>query len=190
MQQDEERELIRRIVKGEHALYALLAQRHQQAVYRLVSRIVRRAEDAEELTQDVFVKAFVSLHRFSGRSSFATWLHRIAYNTAISQTRRHQARTAEIDPARLAALSDDTAEAIETWSEQQELVDALTRTLERLEAQERALVSLFYHDAHSIRECATITDQTEANVKVRLHRIRKKLYLLVNAQLHGTATEK
>ena len=90
MQQQEEQELIRRIVNGETDLYAILARQYGRVVYTLVSRIVGCAEDAEELAQDVFLKAFRNLHRFNGRSSFPTWLFRIAYNTAVSETRRRK----------------------------------------------------------------------------------------------------
>ena len=94
MQQQEELELIRRIVNGETDLYAILARRYGRVVYTLVSRIVGCAEDAEELAQDVFLKAFRNLHRFNGRSSFPTWLFRIAYNTAVSETRRRKRESA------------------------------------------------------------------------------------------------
>ena len=97
MQQQEELELIRRIVNGETDLYAILARRYGRVVYTLVSRIVGCAEDAEELAQDVFLKAFRNLHRFNGRSSFPTWLFRIAYNTAVSETRRRKREWACID---------------------------------------------------------------------------------------------
>ena len=105
MQQQEELELIRRIVNGETDLYAILARRYGRVVYTLVSRIVGCAEDAEELAQDVFLKAFRNLHRFNGRSSFPTWLFRIAYNTAVSETRRRKREWACIDQARLAKPS-------------------------------------------------------------------------------------
>ena len=104
MQQQEELELIRRIVNGETDLYAILARRYGRVVYTLVSRIVGCAEDAEELAQDVFLKAFRNLHRFNGRSSFPTWLFRIAYNTAVSETRRRKREWACIDQARHALL--------------------------------------------------------------------------------------
>ena len=109
MQQQEELELIRRIVNGETDLYAILARRYGRVVYTLVSRIVGCAEDAEELAQDVFLKAFRNLHRFNGRSSFPTWLFRIAYNTAVSepQTRMGLHRPgAAGEPARQRSRAD------------------------------------------------------------------------------------
>lgn len=115
MQQQEELELIRRIVNGETDLYAILARRYGRVVYTLVSRIVGCAEDAEELAQDVFLKAFRNLHRFNGRSSFPTWLFRIAYNTAVSETRRRKREWACIDQARLANLPDSEAERMDAW---------------------------------------------------------------------------
>ena len=169
MQQQEELELIRRIVNGETDLYAILARRYGRVVYTLVSRIVGCAEDAEELAQDVFLKAFRNLHRFNGRSSFPTWLFRIAYNTAVSETRRRKREWACIDQARLANLPDSEAERMDA-----------------LEPDERALVTLFYYEEYSVSECAGITQMSESNIKVRLHRIRKKLYILVNTQLHGS----
>lgn len=188
MQQQEEQELIRRIVNGETDLYAILARRYGRVVYTLVSRIVGCPEDAEELAQDVFIKAFRSLGRFDGRSSFPTWLYRIACNTAVSETRRRKREWACIDEKRLANLPDSDAVRIEEWDGRQERLDALAHAIELLEPEERALVTLFYYEEYPVSECAQITGITESNVKVRLHRIRKKLYILVNTQLHGNET--
>ena len=77
--QTEEQELIRRIAGGETRLCARLVDRYGRAVYTLAARIAGYTEDAEELTQDIFLKAFSSLDRFGGRSSFSTWLYRIAF---------------------------------------------------------------------------------------------------------------
>ena len=71
------------------------------------------------------------------------------------------------------------------WAEKQERLDALNRAVERLDPEERALVTLFYYEDRSVGECAAITELSEGNVKVRLHRIRKKLYILVNDEMNG-----
>ena len=164
--QTEEQELIRRIAGGETRLCARLVDRYGRAVYTLAARIAGCTEDAEELTQDIFLKAFSSLDRFGGRSSFSTWLYRIAYNTAVSHARRTRPKHCGIDDRRLAALPDSEAD--------------------RLDPEERALVTLFYYEDRSVGECAAITELSEGNVKVRLHRIRKKLYVLVNDEMNGT----
>ena len=117
--QTEEQELIRRIAGGETRLCARLVDRYGRAVCTLAARIAGCTEDAEELTQDIFLKAFSSLDRFGGRSSFSTWLYRIAYNTAVSHARRtrpkplRHRRTAAGGPAR------SEADRLEEWAEKQ-----------------------------------------------------------------------
>ncbi len=184
--QTEEQELIRRILHGETALYAELANRYERMIFALVARIVGRREEAEEVTQDVFLKAFRQLGGFAGRSSFQTWLYRIACNTAVSHARRAQPRSLEIDERRLAVLPDKETDRLEEWTAHQERLDALTQAIGRLDPEERALVTLFYYEERSVAECAAISALTESNVKVRLHRIRIKLYLLVTAQSDET----
>ena len=183
--QTEEQELIQRIVGGETELCARLADRYGKAVYTLAARIVGCTEDAEELTQDIFLRAFSRLDRFGWRSSFSTWLYRIAYNMAVSHARRVRPKYCGMDERRLAALPDDAADRVEEWAEKQERLDALNRAVERLDPEERALVTLFYYEERSVGECAAITELSEGNVKVRLHRIRKKLYVLVNNEIDG-----
>lgn len=183
--QTEEQELIRRIAGGETELCSRLADRYGKAVYTLAARIVGCTEDAEELTQDIFLRAFARLDRFGGRSSFSTWLYRIAYNMAVSHARRMRPKFCDMDERRLAALPDSEADRLEEWAEKQERLDALNRAVERLAPEERALVTLFYYEERSVGECAAITELSEGNVKVRLHRIRKKLYVLVNDEIDG-----
>ncbi len=183
--QTEEILLIKRIVAGDTESFAALADRYSRSVYSLTARIAGSAEDAEELTQDTFLKAFDSLGRFDGRSAFATWLYRIACNTALSHVRRKRRPACPIDERRIAALPDDEAERLEDIVDRESKLEALGRAVDLLEPEERALVTLFYYDDRTISECAAVMELTEGNVKVRLHRIRKKLYLLVNELSDG-----
>ena len=105
-----EEKLLQRIRSGDDEAFALLMEQYADQVYALVVRIIQQREDAEELTQDVFI-----MESFSGRSTFATWLYRIAYNCAISHTRRHRVSHLSIDEGRIAAIRD---EDIEQMSEQ------------------------------------------------------------------------
>ena len=84
----EDSELIRRFKNGDEASFDDLVRKYQQRVYALVYRIVRNPEDACELAQDVFVRAFRALPKFQEKSSFYTWLYRIAFNLAITFVRR------------------------------------------------------------------------------------------------------
>ena len=181
MRQQQEHNLIERIADGDTEAFAVLVDRYAHTVHALVARIVVTAEDAEEVTQDVFLKVFDHLPRFDHRSSPATWIYRIAFNTAVSHARRRRRPTCPIDERRIAAITDDEAERLEEMVERQQALDKLAAAIEALEADERALVTLRYYDDRSVAECAAITGLTEANVKVRLHRIRKKLYAMITS---------
>lgn len=180
-----EKELIQRITNGDDGAFAILMERYAEQVYALVVRIIQRREEAEEFTQDIFIKAYEQLESFSGRSSFATWLYRIAYNCAISHTRRHRVPHYTIDEGRLSAVSDEDVEDME-GNLSDDNIDALTRAIDRLDAEERALVTLFYYEQRPVAECAEITRQSENNIKVRLHRIRKKLHLMITSDKNET----
>ena len=177
---------IQRIQAGDVACFACLLDKYSRPINSLILKVVQNQEEAEELAQDTFMKVFKNLASFKGDCSFSTWIYRIAYNTAVSETRRRKREWACIDQARLANLPDSEAERMDAWEGRQEYLDALTRAVGELEPEERALVTLFYYEEYSVSECAGITQMSESNIKVRLHRIRKKLYILVNTQLHGS----
>ena len=177
---------IQRIQAGDVACFACLLDKYSRPIHSLILKVVRSQEEAEELAQDTFMKVFKNLASFKGDCSFSTWIYRIAYNTAVSETRRRKREWACIDQARLANLPDSEAERMDAWEGRQEYLDALARAVGELEPEERALVTLFYYEEYSVSECAGITQMSESNIKVRLHRIRKKLYILVNTQLHGS----
>ncbi len=180
-----EEKLLQRIKRGDDEAFAILMEQYANQVYALVVRIIQQREDAEELTQDVFIKAYEQMESFSGRSSFATWLYRIAYNCAISHTRRHRVPHYSIDEGRLSAVSDDDVEQME-GNLSDTNIEALTEAIEQLNAEERVLVTLFYYEQRPIAECAEIIRQSESNTKVRLHRIRKKLYLMITSDKNET----
>lgn len=173
-----EKELLEEIACGNQAAFAHLMEHYAQGVYALVVRIIGSDEDAEELTQDIFMKVYKQLPTFSGRSTFSTWLYRIAYNAAISQSRRTKRSHIQIDEGRLAAVSTSDIEQMEADSSERN-IEALTAAIEQLEPQDKALVMLHYFEERPLAECAEITDQSVGATKVRLHRIRKKLYILI-----------
>ena len=178
---DDERHIIQRILRGETALYEHFLNTYGQQVFILVARIVSNQEDAEELTQDVFLKAFQHLSSFKGTSSFSTWIYSIAYNTAISSARKKKFDTFVMDDALLANISDTQVdEALNDEGEEQ--IAKLNRATEQLDSEEQALISLFYYEEKTLNEVALILGLTESNAKVKLHRIRKKIYVLMKQE--------
>lgn len=171
---------IERILKGETDCFACLIDKYSCQVYSLIVKIVRNREDAEELCQDTFIKVFRTLSSFKGKSSFSTWIYRIAYNTAISKTRHRKQDFLSIEEEQLSNISEEMVTNALGRTSNEEQLHHLDMALEKLPPNERALISLFYLKEKTIEDVATITGLTESNVKTKLHRIRKKLYVLLN----------
>jgi RNA polymerase sigma-70 factor (ECF subfamily) len=177
----EEAHIIKEILNGKTEQYEYFLDRYGQQVFVLVDRIVSCQEDAEELTQDVFLKAFQQLSSFKAESSFSTWIYRIATNLAISAVRKKRNDVLRLDDSVFANLSDTQVdEALEDDSEEQ--MERLQQAMNQLEADERALITLYYLEEKPLAEVAFILGMTEGNAKVKLHRIRKKLYVLIKNQ--------
>ena len=177
----EESHIIKEILNGKTEQYEYFLDRYGQQVFVLVDRIVSCQEDAEELTQDVFLKAFQQLSSFKAESSFSTWIYRIATNIAISAVRKKRNDVLRLDDSVFANLSDTQVDA-ELEDESEEQMERLQQAMNQLEADERALITLYYLEEKPLAEVAFILGMTEGNAKVKLHRIRKKLYVLIKNQ--------
>ena len=173
-----ESHIIQEILNGKTSRYEYFLDTYSQQVYLLIARIVSCQEDAEELTQDVFLKAFQQLSSFKAESSFSTWIYRIATNMAISAVRKRKFDELHLDDAVFANLSDTQVdEALEDESEEQ--LQRLSSAMQKLDADERAFITLYYMEERPLSEIAFILGMKENNAKVKLHRIRKKLYILI-----------
>lgn len=175
-----EADLVKRILDGEPQAFSVLLHRYQRPVHSLIRQIVSCREDAEELTQDVFVKAFTKLHSFRGGSSISTWLYRIAYNTAISATRKKRLIYPDFSEQILNNIQDDAVDECLNKEEDETLLQQMEKAVERLNPEDKALISLFYSQEKSVKEVSEIAALTPENVKVKLLRARKKIVLLIN----------
>ncbi len=179
MEKQDESLYIMRILNGETHLYSIFIDNYSKAMYALIVQIVNSPEYAEELVQDSFLKAFKSLASYNGDCRFSTWLYRISYNIAISATRKRPQPVCFIDENTINSVSDELASQWMEESESQEKISLLIEAIEKLMPDEKALITLFYMEEKSIEEVSKIMKLTTANIKVRLHRTRKKLYLLM-----------
>ena len=170
---------IERILAGDTSCFASLFDRYGKQVYAWVCRVIQNREDAEELTEDVFVKAFQHLESFRGESDFLTWLYRIAYNLSISAVRKKKVEYLAIEDSQLSNVSKEIIQDQLGQTDSSERLDLLDWALEQLPPDDRALILLFYKEDKSIEELAQITGLSIANIKVKLHRTRKKLYILM-----------
>lgn len=169
---------IERIKKGDTESFGCLVDKYSRQLFSLIVKVVRNREDAEELTQDTFVKIFRGLSKFKGESSFSTWVYRIAYNTAISSARKKKYELLALEDDELANVSEEAVADKLGRTGQEERLELLDRALEQLPPDDRALILLFYFQEKPVEEIASISGLSVSNVKTRLHRIRKKLFVL------------
>ncbi len=174
----DEKQLIARILDGHAEDFGYFLERYSQAAFAIVARLVPQQEDAEELVQDAFVRAFSRLETFGGRSSFSTWICRIAYTTAVSWLRKRRIKYLSIDdqPELTAAEVDETLD-------DESRIDELRRAIRLLKPDEQTLITLYYYDNRPLTDIAYILDMEAGAIATRLHRIRRKLFLLMK---HGT----
>jgi RNA polymerase sigma factor (sigma-70 family) len=162
--------LINRILEGDTSGFAVLVDRYKDLAYTIAVRITGNREDAEEVVQDAFVKAFRSLSAFRRQSRFSTWLYRIVYNAAVSRK-----RLKGFDMQRL----EDHPQA-ETFSDTEPYPEAdrrelLEKAMLKLPEEDRVVLTLYYVEELPVEEIHQITGLSKANVKIRLFRARKKL---------------
>ena len=132
------------------------------------------------MLQDVFLKAFRHLNRYKGECRFSTWIYRIAYNAAISATRKKKQELLYIEENTINNVPDDVADSVLARAEDEEQVDRLSRAIDQLNGEEKALITLFYYEEKSLEEIGEVLKISISNVKVRLHRTRKKICVLMN----------
>ena len=120
MEQKDESYYIKRILEGETEHFSVFLDRYSRPLYALIVQIVGCHEDAEELLQDVFLKAFRHLNRYKGECRFSTWIYRIAYNAAISATRKKKQELLYIEENTINNVPDDVADSVLARAEDEE----------------------------------------------------------------------
>ncbi len=170
------------VLNGNTSAFAILVDRHKDMAYNLSYKIVHNSEDAEEITQDAFVKAYRSLARFKGDARFSTWLYRIVYNSSISHIRKKQREipvdNKSVDMLKYSGLTDE-----QDPKDDELLAVALRMAVDSLPVQEKTMITLYYYQNTSIEEIAQIMSLSGSNVKVRLFRTRKKLYEHIRSRM-------
>ncbi|MBL7941028.1 MAG: sigma-70 family RNA polymerase sigma factor [Flavobacteriales bacterium] len=179
----EDHQAIPLAIAGDQRAFGVLIGRYKHMVYTVARRVLRNDMDAEEVTQDTFVKAFRRLSEFQGSGKFSTWLYSIAYRTAISALRNrkeHNTSTEDLqatgrDPSQDPAPFTNDRKAVLEWA------------LSTLPAEDAGLMTMFYLEELSVEEIVTISGLGASNVKVRLHRSRKKLFEVLQHHLKEEA---
>ena len=182
--------LIDRTLQGDTNAFGELVDRYQNFVFTVAIRIVKISEEAEEVAQDSFIKAFDSLSTFRGDSKFSTWLYRIVYHKSLDRVKKNNRhRTYEINEE----ITDDSLDHIENGLEfmlSEERTKLIKDCIDKLPAEDAAIISLYYFEEQTIREIAKVTDLTEDNIKIKLYRSRKKLFSLLEGYIKPEISNK
>jgi RNA polymerase sigma factor (sigma-70 family) len=166
---------IDQIISGKINAYSYIVDHYKDKAFNLAYKICCNHEEAEEVTQDSFLKAYRALSGFKMRSSFATWLYRIVYNTSISYVR--------VKKKGLLSLEDFPADATdfignnpsEEEADKEYRCALINFALQKITEEERGLITLFYYEEMSSDEIADVTGISKSNIKVKLFRARQKM---------------
>jgi RNA polymerase sigma-70 factor (ECF subfamily) len=171
-----DKEVISRILLGEPALFSLLVERYQNYVFTLVLRFTDSREDAEEISQDIFVKSFRSLADFRGESKFSTWLYTIVRTSCITFLRKKKLDTTSIDNERtLIQLENHESGFKANTIEQKSRYAMVNEAIRLLSPDDAQVITLFYQGEQSLEEIGRIMGLEPNTVKVKLHRARHRL---------------
>jgi RNA polymerase sigma factor (sigma-70 family) len=169
-------ELIEQTMTGNQSAYADLVKRHQRFVFTLAMRFTKTREDAEEVAQDSFIKAYRSLNAFQGNSKFSTWLYSIVYTTAMTFLRKRRLDTSSIDDENNhLQLENQSGGFKNDLAENKSRSYYVNQAVEQLAPDDALIITLFYKGEQSLEEIALTLGIEPNNVKVKLFRARQRL---------------
>ncbi len=176
-----EEEIIKKALSGDQKAYSQILGRYRNAVFGLVYRMVRDREEANDLTQETFIRAFKSLPYYRPKYAFSTWLFRIATNRCIDHLRKRKVRTVSLDQGvetetgeLRREIPDSSTRPDEIFFQKRRMV-SIERAIDSLPPKYREVISLKHKEERSYEEIARILDLPLGTVKVRIFRARELL---------------
>jgi RNA polymerase sigma-70 factor (ECF subfamily) len=168
--------IISSILQGDKNAYAELVSRYQNYVFTLTLRLIKSREDAEEVAQDVFIKAYRCLSDFRGDSKFSTWLYTIVNTTSITFLRKKKLVIQSLDDERTFEVADNKDSGFRADQvEKKSRIAMVTNAISLLSPDDAEVITLFYKAEQTLEEISKILGLETNTVKVRLHRARTRL---------------
>ncbi|WP_016778492.1 RNA polymerase sigma factor [Anaerophaga thermohalophila] len=167
-------ELVNQAKEGQTEAFSRLVEKYRQKVFQTSMGFLHNADDAEDLTQDIFVKVWHSLKSFDGRSTFSTWLYRIAVNQAINRVRKNKLRS-------FVGINNEVNESqysgnyAEENLEREEQKKQIWQAINKLKSNQKKAFVLFYYQELSIKEVAEVMDMSQKATESLVFRARKNL---------------
>lgn len=171
-----DKEIISLVLQGDQSLFAQLVERYRNYVFTLVLRFTDNREDAEEIAQDIFVKAYRSLADFRGVAKFSTWLYTIVRTSCISFLRKKKMKIVSMDNDSGSGEWEDRESGLKADTiEQKSRHGMVNEAIRLLAPDDRQVITLFYQAEQSLEEIGRIMGLEPNTVKVKLHRARQRL---------------
>jgi len=166
---------ITQTLNGNVNAYAFLVEKYKHMVFTLSIRIVKNREEAEEISQDVFVKAYTNLKSFKGDSKFSTWIYKIGYYASLDAIKRNkrQINSENIDEVYEADFG--VLQNALSYLEEKERKSIIKKSLLKLNEDEQVILTLYYFEEMPLKEISEVVNLSVDNIKVKLFRARKKL---------------
>ncbi|MCB0445029.1 MAG: sigma-70 family RNA polymerase sigma factor [Gelidibacter sp.] len=181
--------IINQIIEGDTNAFTVLVNRYKDLVFTLVLRMLKNREEAEEVSQDTFIKVYKSLHTFKGDSKFSTWIYKVAYHSCLDRIKKNKRKFNEVEMNEFTEhqlkLIDNALDNL-LEAEQKQTIQTC---LNLLPSDDSFLLTLYYFDEQSLDEIAEIVGITANNVKVKLFRSRKKLATILKERLQPEIIE-
>ena len=174
---------INQIIEGNSNAFAILVNQYKDLVFTLAYKTLRNKEQAEEVSQDTFVKVFMSLPKFKGESKFSTWVYKITYNTCLDYLKKCRKENSVVY---IEDFSEHQVKAIENvldTIDEKERNQKIQDCLQLLPSEDAFLLTLYYFDDQSIDEISKIMDSNTNNIKVKIFRSRKRLASILKQQM-------
>lgn len=169
---------IAQTLKGDTKSFGILVEQYQTMIFALAMKMLKHREEAEEVAQDTFVKAYKSLKMFTGKSKFSTWLYRIAYNTCLDRIKGNLKFNNNIEIDDISSNQLTAVDSIFEGIERNERSVIIQDCMNKLPEDERVVLHLFYFEELSLKEIQDVLSISASNIKVKLYRARKKLFTI------------
>jgi RNA polymerase sigma-70 factor, ECF subfamily len=189
---DKERLYIQQIIDGDVSRFSYFVETYKDMAFSIAFRILNDEHDTEEVIQDSFLKAYKAIKTFKGDSKFSTWLHKIVVNNSLNRLKKKK----PIKNYANEEISEGHIEGVEySYSklDNRDQAKFINQALQKLNPEDRLILTLYYLHEHSVEEISFITEMSRENIKMKLHRARKKMYgslsAILNSELKNIAND-
>ena len=180
---------IDKILANDTKAFTVLVNRYKNMVFTLTLQLLKNKEEAEEVSQDTFVKIFKHLDKFKGDSKFSTWVYRIAYNSCLDRIKTYKKHRNTVGIDEFTENQVKTMETAFDLMERSDREESVKECLKRMPEDDAVIITLFYFEELSLAEISKVIGLDTNNVKVKLFRARKRLATILKERLEPAILE-